>query len=207
MQLSNQVYALSNASQFGVSYSTYAGKKDKTPAIYTLEVDKNKIQIFYHSTAQVKTEDKVENIHNKEYVGSIKAVPGSLYIELTEALLPSKLTNDQYKFHWEILVNNAIPYWIENSMNLVENNRIAPVWLLISELIKLTCYDDVADTFTLYDISTVKAFTENDWYEVLEKCVKSCPNVPQFRNALKGRLAESKQPDNSTDDVVNTDKA
>ena len=54
MQLQNQVYALTNASNFGVSYSCFGGKKSNVPIVYTLEAVNGKIQIYFHSTVPVK---------------------------------------------------------------------------------------------------------------------------------------------------------
>jgi hypothetical protein len=189
MQLQNQVYALSNASNFGVSYSCFGGKKGNVPIVYTLEVSSGKINIFFHSTVAVKNEisGKTDNVHNKVLMGEIKAVPGSLYIQLNEDLLPNKLVFDDYKFHWEILVNNAIPYWINKSVDLVENNRIAPIWLIISKLIKLTSYDVMTDMLSINDVSTIKPFTSSQWWDTLEMCANEVPSVPQFKNALKSR--------------------
>jgi hypothetical protein len=189
VQLQNQVYALSNASNFGVSYSCFGGKKGNVPIVYTLEVVNGKINIFFHSTVPVKNEitGKTDNIHNKTPMGEIKAVPGSLYIQLNEDLLPNKLVFDETKFHWEVLVNSALPYWINKASDLVENNRIAPVWLIIAKLIKLTSYDVMTDLLDIYDVSTVKAFTANQWWDVLDICAREVPSVPQFRNALKGK--------------------
>ena len=133
MQLQNQVYALTNASNFGVSYSCFGGKKSNVPIVYTLEAVNGKIQIYFHSTVPVKNEltGKYDNIHNKTSMGEIKAVPGSLMIQLNEDLLPNKLSTEDTKFHWEVLVNNALPYWINKASDLVENSHIAPVWLII----------------------------------------------------------------------------
>jgi len=189
MQLQNQVYALSNASNFGVSYSCFGGKKGNVPIVYTLEVSSGKIQIYFHSTVPVKNEltGKTNNIHNKTPMGEIKAVPGSLYIQLNEDLLPNKLVFDENKFHWEVLVSLALPYWINKASDLVENNRIAPVWLIIAKLIKLTSYDVMTDLLDIYDVSTVKAFTANQWWDVLDICAREVPSIPQFKNALKGK--------------------
>jgi hypothetical protein len=192
MQLQNQVYALSNASNFGVSYSCFGGKKGNVPIVYTLEAVNGKIQIYFHSTVPVKNEltGKTDNIHNKTPMGEIKAVPGSLYIQLNEDLLPNKLSNDDTKFHWEVLVNNALPYWINKASDLVENNRIAPVWLIIAKLIKLTSYDVMTDLLDIYDVSTIKAFTANQWWDTLQLCANEVPSVPQFSNALKSMPAK-----------------
>lgn len=187
MQLSNQVYALSNASSFGVSYSCYGGKKQNVPIVYTLEVNSGKLLIFFHSTVAVKNETtgKTDNVHNKVSMGEIKAVPGSLYIRFNEDLLPNKLIFDDYKFHWEVLVNNALPYWINKAVDLVENNRIAPVWLIVSKLIKLTSYDDITGELSIHDVNTIKAFTVDNWWDVIGECAKECPTILQFQNALK----------------------
>ena len=189
MQLQNQVYALSNASSFGVSYSCFGGKKGNVPIVYTLEVIQGKIEIYFHSTVAVKNEfsGKTDNIHNKTPMGEVRAVPGSLYIKFNEDLLPNKLVFDEYKFHWEVLVNNALPYWINNASDLVENSRIAPVWLIIAKLIKLTSYNEDTYTLGVYDVSTIKPFNESQWWHVLEQCSIEVPSIPQFRNALKGK--------------------
>jgi hypothetical protein len=189
MQLQNQVYALSNASNFGVSYSCFGGKKGNVPIVYTLEAVNGKINIFFHSTVPVKNEatGKTNNIHNKTAMGEIKAVPGSLYIQFNEDLLPNKLVFDEYKFHWEVLANNALPYWINKASDLVENNRIAPIWLIIAKLIKLTSYDVMTDLLDIYEVSTIKPFNQNQWWDTLELCAKEVPSISQFKTALKGK--------------------
>ena len=203
MQLQNQVYALSNASNFGVSYSCFGGKKSNVPIVYTLEAVNGKIQIYFHSTVAVKNEltGKTDNIHNKTSMGEIKAVPGSLMIQLNEDLLPNKLSTEDTKFHWEVLVNNALPYWINKASDLVENNRIAPVWLIVAKLIQLTCYDVMTDLLSIYDVSTIKTFTEVQWLDVLDICAREVPSVPQFKNALKGKpvTLTPVTPDNNDD--------
>ena len=128
---------------------------------------------------------KTDNVYNKEQIGEIKAVPGSLYIDLSQGLLPTKLIFDDYKFHWEIIVNSAIPYWINNAVDLVENHRIAPVWLIVAKLIKLTSYSDVTDSLTIHDTNTIKPFSEVQWWEVLLTCAKECVSIVQFQNAVK----------------------
>lgn len=186
MQLSNQVYALSNASNFGVSYSTYGGKKANLPIVYTLEVVGGKIQIYFHSTERVKNDitGKTDNIHNKLSMGEIKAVPGSLYIRFNEDLLPGKLSSDQYKFHHEIIWGSAIPYWVNKASDLVEYNRIAPVWLIVAKLIQLTCYDNNNDFLDIYDLQTIKPFNPTQWVTVLTECSRELPQVKQYQNAL-----------------------
>jgi hypothetical protein len=189
MQLENQVYALSNASNFGVSYSCYGGKKQNIPIVYTLEASSGKINIFFHSTVAVKNEisGKTDNIHNKVPMGEIRAIPGSLYIQLNEDLLPNKLVFDENKFHWEVLVSLALPYWINKASDLVENNRIAPIWLIIAKLIKLTSYDVMTDLLDIYEVSTIKPFNEFQWWNTLEQCAKEVPSISQFKTALKGK--------------------
>ena len=174
MQLQNQVYALSNASSFGVSYSCFGGKKGNVPIVYTMEVADGKILIYFHTTERIKNESTgtVDNKHSKQQIGQIKAVPGSLYIELTQDLLPNKLIFDEYKFHWEVLTNKAIPDWINRSVDLVENNRIPPIWLIVIKLIRLTCYDDITGELSIHDVSTIKAFTANQWWDVLDICAR-----------------------------------
>ena len=134
-------------------------------------------------------------------MGEIKAVPGSLMIQLNEDLLPNKLSTEDTKFHWEVLVNNALPYWINKASDLVQYNRIAPVWLIVAKLIQLTCYDVMTDLLSIYDVSTIKTFTEVQWWDVLDICAREVPSVPQFKNALKGKpvTLTPVTPDNNDD--------
>lgn len=186
MKLTNQVYALSNASQFGVSYTVMGGKKAATPIVYTLECNQGKIIINYHSTERVKNDAGLtENKHSMLQVAEIKAIPGSLYVQFNRDLLPNKLCFNNYSFHWELLCNYALPDWINRSVDLVESNKIAPVWLIIAKLIKLTSYDDLTNELTINELTLVKPFTELDWWRVLLQCSKECAGIIQFANAVK----------------------
>ena len=203
MQLSTQVFALSNASQFGVSYSTYGGKKYNIPVVYTLEVANSKLEIYFHKLESVKNEvtGVNESKHVKQIVGTIQASPGNLYINLKQDLLPTKLSSDQHKFHHDIIWGSAIPYWVRQASDLVEYNRIAPVWLIVAKLIQLTCYDVMTDLLSIYDVSTIKTFTEVQWWDVLDICAREVPSVPQFKNALKSKpvTLTPVTPDNNDD--------
>ena len=187
MQLSTQVFALSNASQFGVSYSTYGGKKSNVPIVYTLEVNSGKLEIYFHKLESVKNEvtGVNESKHVKQIVGTIQASPGNLYINLKQDLLPTKLSSDQHKFHHEIIWGSAIPYWVRQASDLVEYNQIAPVWLIVAKLIQLTCYDNKDDFLDIYDLQTVKPFNPDQWVTVLQECAKELPAVKQYQNALR----------------------
>jgi hypothetical protein len=189
MQLENQVYALSNASSFGVSYSCYGGKKQNIPIVYTMEVADGKILIYFHTTERIKNEatGTVDNKHSKQQIGQIKAVPGSLYIELTQDLLPNKLIFDEVKFHHEIIWKYAVPHWVNKAENYVENNNVAPVWLIVAKLIQLTCYDSITGDLGIYDVNTVKPFNQNQWWNILEQCSIEVPSISQFKTALKGK--------------------
>jgi hypothetical protein len=186
-KLSSQLYELSNASQFCVSYTVMGGKKGNVPIVYTLEAINGKLLIYFHSTVAVKNEvtGKTDNVHNKLEVGEIKAVPGSFYIDLKQDLLPNKLIFDDYNFHCELLVNYALPDWISRSADLVESNKIAPVWLIVSKLIILTCYDEITNELSINETNTVKTFNIVQWWEILLDCAKECPTVLQFQNAAK----------------------
>ncbi|UUO14543.1 competence protein CoiA family protein [Dolichospermum heterosporum] len=186
-KLSSQLYELSNASQFCVSYTVMGGKKGNVPIVYTLEAINGKLLIYFHSTVAVKNEvtGKTDNVHNKLEVGEIKAVPGSLYIDLKQDLLPNKLIFDDYNFHCELLVNYALPDWISRSADLVESNKIAPVWLIVSKLIILTCYDEITNELSINETNTVKTFNVVQWWEILLDSAKECPTVLQFQNAAK----------------------
>ena len=187
MQLSNQVYALSNASSFGVSYTVMGGKKATTPIVYTLECNQGKIIINYHSTERIKNDATglTESKHSMLQVAEIKAIPGSLYVNFNRDLLPNKLCFDNYSFHWELLCNYALPDWIYRATDLVESNKIAPVWLIVSKLIELTCYDDLTNELTINETNLVKPFVELDWWKVLLQCSKECAGIVQFANAVK----------------------
>lgn len=186
MQLSNQVYALSNASQFGVSYTVMGGKKFTTPIVYTLECNQGKIIINYHSTERIKNDAGLtESRHTMLPVAEIKAIPGSLYVQFNRDLLPNKLCFNNYSFHWELLCNYAIPDWINRSVDLVESNKIAPVWLIVAKLIQLTCYDNNNDYLDIYELQTIKPFDPTQWVTVLQECAKELPSIKQYQNALR----------------------
>jgi hypothetical protein len=45
----------------------------------------------------------------------------------------------------------------------------------------------MTDLLDIYDVSTVKAFTANQWWDVLDICAKEVPSISQFKTALKGK--------------------
>ncbi|MEH2374407.1 competence protein CoiA family protein [Nostoc sp.] len=186
-EVAQKVSALSNSSDFGVSFSLMGGKKLSTPIIYTMEVSNTgEVVLYYHYSEKIKNAitDENETSYKKREVAKINAAPGTLKVVFQHITL-DKLAFGDYSFHHELLENYAIPFWIKNAENYVLANKLKPVWMVTSKPIEITCMDDNHSKLTLTQLQNTLPFTEVQWYQTLIQCSEQCPSVPQFANAVR----------------------
>lgn len=173
-------------------FLVYGGKQLDKPIRYTLEVTSTKpfeLTIFYHSSRNKQDETinkKTEVMKIKTGIGYLK--PEFEIIPLEDSLVFSSMVDDRpvaFNFHYEVVKNLALPYWIDNAEQYVSLNELSPVWLVIAKLWLKATYNDNADEQEITEILDVKPFNEAQWWESLIEASNILPSCIQFKNAIK----------------------
>jgi len=181
-----KIRSIVNGDQQCLPFVCFGGKKLSQPIRYTLEVTSTKpftLTVYFHDVKTSKDDQgkqlqeitKIDIMTIQAGIGQLKVSKSDL--PLSKSLVFKSIVDSvehDYVFHSDVIVDLALPYWIDNAVQNVELNRISPMWLVISQLF-LNANIDSSDN-SIESIDKVVSFTERDWYTALQLSIEQLPN-------------------------------